>query len=609
VRLQRLAVDVLIGSICSAALVAGLAGPAAAQVGERIRSYDVTIQIQDDGHLVIVETIDYDFGSAEHHGIFRDVPVRYRYDDRYDRVYRMDVLAVQARPAGTPAQYSVDQVGPNEEIKIGDPDRTITGQHEYTITYTIEGAFNGFPDHDELYWNAIGADWSVPIDLAAVSVTGPTAFTGAVCFAGPQGSNLPCTRMERQGRTVRIAQSALGPFQGLTFAVALPKSAVPEPRPILKERWSLARAFSATPATLGLFGLLLVAGVAWFVRLAWRVGRDRRAVGGPVDVAFASADGDEQAVPLFERGDYGVEYTPPDGLRPGQVGTLVDEQANALDVTASVVDLAVRGYLRIEEIPKHGLFGKADYRLVQLKEGDDLLPYERKLLDGLFEDATTDDGGDPSVKLSALKTKFVTRLRRVQDALYDDAVGRGWFDRRPDKTRTSWAGRGVLLTVAGGLMLFVLIRWTHFALVGIPVLLVGLAMIVAAHWMPRRTPVGTGLVRRVRGFRHYIDVAEEEPSQFAERANLFYEFLPYAVVFGLTDKWASAFRGLSEMPAQSWYVGTTPFTVDTFSHSISGFTVASAGTIASTPGGSGSSGFGGGGSSGGGGGGGGGGSW
>ncbi|HET7654451.1 MAG TPA: hypothetical protein VFK42_15545, partial [Acidimicrobiales bacterium] len=109
----------------------------------------------------------------------------------------------------------------------------------------------------------------------------------------------------------------------------------------------------------------------------------------------------------------------------------------------------------------------------------------------------------------------------------------------------------------------------------------------------------------------FIDESEKDRAQFAERANLFSEYLPYAVVFGATEKWARAFAGLDgQLPETGgWYVGTHPFTIASFNSSMDHFTTTTAGTIASTPSGSGGSGFGGGGFSGGGGGGGGGGSW
>ena len=167
-------------------------------------------------------------------------------------------------------------------------------------------------------------------------------------------------------------------------------------------------------------------------------GRDHEAIGSPVDKAYAGPDAADRPVPLGGGPKWPVEYVPPDDLRPGQVGTLVDEAANPIDVTATIVDLAVRGYLRIEEIPKEGLFGKPDWKLVRLKSGEDLLSYERLLLTGLFEDAVDAGDATSSIRVSQLKTKFVARLHRVQNALYDDAVQRGWFSQRPDKVRTTW---------------------------------------------------------------------------------------------------------------------------------------------------------------------------
>jgi hypothetical protein len=148
------------------AAVVGLGGSAGAQFGEVIHRYEVDIQIEQDGSMLVVERIAYDFGSQQRHGIFRDLRVRFTYDDRYDRVYPVEVLSVEGSP-GTPDQYEVSEEDALLRIRIGDPDRTISGRHRYRITYRVEGALNGFADHDELYWNAIGADWEVPIGVTA----------------------------------------------------------------------------------------------------------------------------------------------------------------------------------------------------------------------------------------------------------------------------------------------------------------------------------------------------------------------------------------------------------------------------------------------------------
>jgi uncharacterized membrane protein YgcG len=581
------------------------ASTASAQSSEVIHRYDVAIQIQRDDSILVKETIDYDFGTAQRHGIFRDIPTTLRYDDDHDRVYPLDVVSVAGSP-GTPVQYTTEDAGAGRtRIKIGDPNRTITGEHSYAITYRMGAALNGFPDHDELYWNAIGSDWAVPIQQARVTVSAPGPIGRIACYAGSSGSSLPCEKSSVKGDVATFTQPSLAPYDAFTVVVGLSKGVVAEPKPILTERWTLRRAFSTTPFTVGGSLLLAVLALGWFGRVVWRTGRDRRFMGSQVDVVMGAPPGTpEQAVPLFEGDASGpVEFAPPQDLRPGQIGTLVDEVANTLDVTATVVDLAVRKYLVIEEIPKKGWFGKPDWKLTKLKDPDrDLLEYERELLDGLFEE------GD-EVKLSSLRKKFVARLQRVQDALYRNAVGQGWFTGRPDRVRRRWLAVGIGVLVAGALLEFAAVRWTRLALLPLGVILAGVLLVAGAKWMPRRTARGTGLVRRVRGFRTVIATAETNMAKFAERENLFTRYLPYAIVFGLTDKWAKAFETLGAPPPDtSWYVSSNAFAYGAFSDAMDGFTVTTAGTIASTPSGSGGSGFGGG-SAGGGGGGGGGGSW
>jgi uncharacterized protein (TIGR04222 family) len=581
-----------------------LAAPAHAQAAERIDRYDVAIVIEDDGSLTVTETIAYDFASNERHGIIREIPTTLPYDDTYDREYPLTVLSVTATGDAS-ADYTIEHPGGGvTAIKVGDPDRTISGRHTYEIRYRVEGALNGFPDHVELYWNAIGNEWDVPIAVAKATVTGPADIRRVACYAGYQGSTTPCEKAAVDGSEARFAARDLPSSGGMTVVVSLPKGSVPKPVPVLVERWSPARAFALTPATgvasVGLLALL-VGGIGYLI---WRTGRDRRWRGGQVDQVMGNPTGEAQSVPLFEGGASApVEFAPPGDLRPGQIGTLLDERANTLDVTASIVDLAVRGYLLIQEIPKEGLFGKPDWTLIRLeKSDDDLLTYERKLLNGLFEDGT-------EVTLSSLRNTFAARLKGVEESLYVDAVTQGWFTARPDKVRTSWNRRGWLLLLAGIGLTFVLARWTHWGIVGIPVIVAGLLLVWFDRFMPARTPKGTAMLRRVRGFRTVIETAETHMSRWAEEENVFPRFLPYAIVFGVTERWAKAFEGLAREQDTSWYLSPRPFVYTDFADSMDGFAVSSGGMLASVPAASGSSGFGGGGFSGGGGGGGGGGSW
>jgi len=563
--------------------------------------------IEKSGDLEVTETIVQEFGSTPRHGIFRYIPNRLRYDDEFDRVYPIDLESVTASPAGTPDDVETKDENGNFVIRIGDPDTTITGRHTYRIVYRVQGAMNGFADHDELFWNAIGNQWEQDIGQMNVRVTGPAGITRIACYQGQFGSTVPCDKSQitKKGGAV-FQQSNLPAFQAMSVVIALPKGTVDSTAPILDERWSLDKAFSRTPATVGggagLF-VLIVGGVAW---LMWRRGRDVRYRGSQVDQVMGSPtpDAPTEEVPLFDKGTTVVEFEPPEGLRPGQVGTLVDEVANTLDVSATIVDLAVRKYLVIEEIPKTWLLGKADWNLRRLPEpaDDKLLPYEKKLLDGLFED------GD-QVELSALRKKFAERLTKVKDALYNDMVSRKWFLRRPDKVRQTWAVIGSLALSFGIAVTILLAYFTKLGILGLPFAIGGILLLIGANKMPARTAKGTAMTRRVNGFRIVIEKSEQYMSKWAEQENVFTRFLPYAVVFGVTDKWAKAFESLGQLPSDTtWYVSSRPFVYAQFADSIDSFTVQTSGTISSTPAGSGGSGFSGGGA-GGGGGGGGGGSW
>jgi uncharacterized membrane protein len=184
------------------------------------------------------------------------------------------------------------------------------------------------------------------------------------------------------------------------------------------------------------------------------------------------------------------------------------------------------------------------------------------------------------------------------------------FPRDPEEVRTLYRVAGIAVTVLGGLVAFGLGKFFGAGLVGIPIAIGGLLLLGLSHLMPRRTAQGRELYRRSLGFRLYMTKAEKERQEFAEKANLFEEYLPYAIVYGCVRKWAKAFEGLGlEQRQSSWYVGQHGFTPIGFADSLGDFSSSVSGVMASTPGGSGGSGFGGGGSSGGGGGGGGGGSW
>jgi len=227
-------------AITAAVLATILAAPghASAQAtAERITSYDARIVIQRNGSILVTEQITYDFGTDQRHGIFRVIPVRVRYNGRYDRVYPIDVRSVSS---DTPnPEYEVDSSGSSISIKIGNPDQTVSGVHWYQISYLVRGSLNAFAEHDELYWNVVGNQWDVPIGRARVRVSAPVALSRAACFAGPLGSAAACGHAAVTNGIASFSQNGLGPHEGLTVVVAIPKGIAASPGPILQERWSM----------------------------------------------------------------------------------------------------------------------------------------------------------------------------------------------------------------------------------------------------------------------------------------------------------------------------------------------------------------------------------
>jgi uncharacterized membrane protein YgcG len=593
-------------------------GRASAQTNaERITSYNARITIERDGSILVTEQITYDFGINQRHGIFRVIPVRLRYNGSYDRIYRVSVRSVHSY---APDQYTVENNGSYVSIRIGDPNQTVTGEQTYLITYLVRGSLNAFADHDELYWNVVGNQWKVPIDLTRVQVSAPVAVSRAACFAGPSGSTATCGQAAIAKGVASFSQNGLGPGEGLTVVVAIPKGAVASPGPILQERWSLGRAFALTPVSAGVSGGLLAV-LAVLVALVLVKGRDRRFSRSASHIVDGTPVQAEEAIPLSGHDEPAMEPAPPEGVRPGQAGTLLDGVANPRDVTGTIVDLAVRGYLRIEE----AVMSQAhqNWRLVRLDKTGGLLDYEQILLDGLFRDATA-GGGAASAQLSELGPDFTGRLRQAQDALYTDVAKRGWFTARPDRARRRWLIIGGALFAAGAVATVVAAALSHLALIPVPVALAGLVLICCARWMPVRTAKGTELARRLLGFRRYLTTTGAAQTGPADHVNLVDDYLPYAIVFGCTKEWAdlnAAVAGAGRAP--SWYRGGVygpggPASLSRsayyFSsmHHMHQFATTTNDWIASlsaSSGGGGSSGFSGGGFSGGGGGGGGGGSW
>ena len=572
------------------------ATPAAADEGWVITSFASSIDVHSDSLLSIVEDVHVDFGSLQKHGIFRYIPVRYSYDSRNDRYYDLTVVSVTDGARHLP--YTTYLGGADQVIKIGDPKVLVSGANRYVITYTVVGAMNAFADHDELFWNVDGAQWPVPKQKVTATMTlPPQSFQKAACYQGPTGSRESCNVTTNKNSVTFSSTRTLASGEQMSAATALNKGVVNVPPPLLEPRARSfpADAFDIEPLIVGIGALILIAGLGLIAWLWWQHGRDR----AYLTRNYASRDTHEHTEPLLQHEPVVVEFDPPEKLRAAQIGLILDESADTKDVTATIVDLAVRGRMTITEVD-----GAKDW-LLQAKTGDgsSVLPYEQALLDGLF-------GSRQQVKISELKGTFHTTLQKAEGRILDDAISRKFFTSRPDYARGRWGCLGIVILAAGGFATYQLGINFGWGLVGLAVLLVGAVLLVTSRHMPQRTAAGRDVMQRAVGFRLYMNTAEKYRQQFAEKAEIFTQLLPYAIVFGCVTRWAKAFEGIDTSASNNWYVGRAPFQAAVLSSSLQSMNSSISSAISASPPSSGSSsGFGGGGSSGGGGGGGGGGSW
>ncbi len=571
------------------------ARPVSADEGWVITSFQSNITVNRDSSLAIIETIRVNF-TQEHHGIFRTIPLRYRHDDNHDRYYNLQVQSVTDGAKDLPYDAYVDSY--NEVIKIGEPNVMVSGDQMYMIKYTVEGAMNSFGDHDELFWNVDGAMWPVPKSVVAATVGVPDgSFQKAACYQGAPGSTQACTH-EAGGNSIAFNSTRqLDAGEEMSVVVALNKGAVAVPPPMLEDRLRFFPdgAFDLNSFTIGAFALTLLAGLGLVGWNWWAHGRDREFL----TQYYLTNDPRQRSEPLFEHVPVAVEFGPPQNMRPAELGLILDESADPKDVTATIVDLAVRGHITITELPQW-----EDWKFTwKGAPADELMPYEKTILDAMFT-------GRTEVRLSELRGDFRPSLTRAEAQIYGDALSRRLFTSNPHHARVGWGCAGAAVLLVGVALTVILGTAFGWGLIGVAIALTGLALVVTFPAMPQRSAAGRDLMQHTLGFRLYMTTAEKYREQFAARAGIFNELLPYAIVFGCVTLWAKAFEGIDTSATSTWYSGRGPFQAALLATSLQSMNTSISTAISYVPPSSGSSsGFGGGGFSGGGGGGGGGGAW
>lgn len=503
------------------------AGPARTQERSwHLRSFRAQIQVRADGSLRVTEVLRPDFRGS-YRGIYRTIPVEYRSPAGFDYDLDLEVVSV-TDGRGSPLRHETGRDGRYLKVQVWIPGARDTVR-TVAVRYRVDRALRHHEEYDELYWNVTGTEWGVPIDTAAATIELPEGVTGVRVrsHTGPFGSRSSDAEVRTEGSRIHVGTAGRLEYgEGLTAAAAWDPGVVERPGLVDRTAWFLDNN--------GILLLPLLAGGLMFW-LWYRRGRDPT----PGSVA--------------------PRYEPPEGLTPAEVGVLVDDRPDVRDLTATLVDLAVRGYVEIEARRESNLLGLSSDREYTLHrrrppaEWGDLREHEERLLEGVFAD------GRDSVELSELEDDFYRHLPEIRDEIFAALMQREVYRQRPDEVRRGYVFGGV---VAGTVLLVLGLGFGDlFSFAPLPATVGALgtgAMVTGFGWfMPVRTRSGTNVYGQVLGFEEFLQRVEEDRfRRMITGPEMFEEYLPHAMALGVEKKWARAFEEMYRRPPE-WYSGTT----------------------------------------------------
>ncbi len=525
--------------LATCAAAAGLwAGPLAAPASAEGTASRVVVnaELAKDGTLAVSETITF-AGAAP-------AEVEQRLETREnligDRQYVQRITSPTGSVGGNPVTPDLDEEGRFTRLTL-----STDGASEVTLGYTVTGAVvNLAGGETALRWPLLqGLSASVEQFEGVVQI--PGAFSYVKCTAGAPNSTVPCDFAaggSENARTPTFRDGPRGQGEVVVVDIGFPQGTVAA-NEVIHQQWTLGRAFSAGPLPLGLaVGLLVLGGLALLFAHR-RLGTDRAS--GPGEVARVA-----EFAPV---GAGQSEFRVVDMIRPGHVGTVADERVDPIDITATLLDLAVRGHLRITELPRESAFARTDWQLTPLPGGDTLRPFERTLLEGLAP-----DGG--SVLVSQVGERVSAAVGDVQDRLYDEVVDNGWFERRPDATRSRWTQLALGALVAAVVATVLLAAFTTFGLVGVALIVLGLGLVLVGQEMPSRTAKGSALMAGLGTLRSDLLSHPLTEVPAGDELDQISRVLPYTVVLGGTDRWLDALVATDadedeDATDLSWYHG------------------------------------------------------
>jgi len=572
--------------VCCMIFVLSLAGPGINvsasnnEVEENftIQEYHISAVLHENNTLTVGESMNVNFHTRSH-GIFRNIPmvqnIKRTLSDGRTRVFVYDTKVSNVYVKDDP--FTTDTQDSNFIIKIGDEDKYVFGKKTYTFGYRLSFPEDRVEEYDEFYYSFVGTDWGTTISAFSFDLTldKEADLSNLQMYVGRKGSTTSegLTYKVNGNKITGSMDRTLYPNEAVTILIRLPEG-----------YFVGARTHNSIPTYI-LFGVT----IAFFVISILRF------------IRFKASVRHLQIVKT-------VEFYPPNDLSSADVGFIMDGTADKKDILSLIVWFATKGYITIEE--KEGKNNTVILKKIRpVEEGKPL--YIRYFFDSLFEN------GADEIDLDKLSSKFLTkfetskkRLREhytITNKLHDEIMSRAnlilsaitavvfvlgsiftggaatsgawifsvimivplfciWF------TVTSYSSnmhlkKGILTTIlylAAEIAVLGVLIWLNTPnLIGFEyTYLIGAAAagaVILFSYPYKPTTYRIEMLGKLLGLKEFIETAElpKLEALVMEDPEYFYSVLPYAYVFGLTNKWIGKFEKIT-VPAPNWYVGYNP---------------------------------------------------
>ncbi len=540
---------------------------------EHILSFHSDINISKDAEVTVKEKIKvYASGAEIRRGIFRSLPLWRNINEKKVRI-TYDIISV--RRDGAKEDYHTEKTGSDLGIYFGNKDHILSpGFYEYELTYKTANQIGFFKDYDEFYWNVNGNLWNFKVDQISAKVTLPETaeITQNSCYTGNYGTTKSdCEVNKTSNNSLEWSAKNLQENEGLTIAVGFKKGIFAPPPP---------------PGFLEKYGILTVLLLSALFLMAYFLTTWRKY-------------GIDPEKPIVY-----PQFNAPQNLSPASLGFLEREYYTDKMITAAIVSLAVKGYIKIVEDDKRvlGIFGGKEYTLNRLKDADQTLPKEEiNLMNTLFpgnsgtiaftgkynskiEHAVNDFKASLDFQHNKFLKKGNNSKKLILPALAILALyAGGLFLSYRLSYNDIYLGIGIFYGIVSVILAIVfavsftkykIAKWLFGVLaIGIGVLLIGLlsidknlnanlnfyacylflyfgfvGFVLYQYLIKQPTPEKLETQSLIDGFKMYLGTAEEKTLQFHNPPQMtpevFEKMLPYAMVLGVDKIWGEKFQSM-----------------------------------------------------------------